>query len=47
MRSSTDRRSKGLSVEANFVGVREIALTTATFDRDTGRARSPSASSAS
>ena len=30
------RKSEGLSVDANFVGVREVTLTRATFDRDTG-----------
>ncbi len=31
----SSRREKGLSVEASFVGLREIKLTDATFDRDT------------
>ena len=30
------REEQGLTVEANFIGVREIALKEATFDRDTG-----------
>ncbi|TCM79986.1 Tim44/TimA family putative adaptor protein [Rhodovulum steppense] len=32
------REDQGLTVEANFVGVRELALKDATFDRDTGEA---------
>ncbi|TCO73423.1 Tim44/TimA family putative adaptor protein [Rhodovulum euryhalinum] len=32
------REDQGLSVEANFVGVRELSLKDATFDRDTGEA---------
>lgn len=32
------RQSQGLSVEANFVGLRELALHDATFDRDTREA---------
>ena len=31
-----DRNEKGLTIEANFVGVREVALKEAEFDRDTG-----------
>lgn len=31
-----DREKQGLTVEANFVGVREVTLTDATFDPDTG-----------
>lgn len=31
-----DRTEKGLKIEASFVGVREIALKEAEFDRDTG-----------
>lgn len=30
-----EREANGLTVEANFVGVREVTLTDATFDRDT------------
>ena len=30
-----DRNEKGLTIEANFVGVREVALKEAEFDRDT------------
>lgn len=30
-----EREDQGLTIEANFVGVRELALTGATFDRDT------------
>lgn len=33
-----EREDQGLTIEANFVGVREIALTHATFDRDTQEA---------
>jgi predicted lipid-binding transport protein (Tim44 family) len=29
------REAQGLTIEANFVGVREVVLTDATFDRDT------------
>lgn len=32
----TQRREAGLSVEASFVGVRELSLQNASFDRDTG-----------
>lgn len=32
----TQRREAGLSVEANFVGVRELSLQDASFDRQTG-----------
>ena len=32
----TQRRAQGLTVEANFVGLRELKLVDATFDRDTG-----------
>jgi len=32
------REDQGLSVDANFVGVRELTLKDATFDRDTGEA---------
>ena len=31
-----DRNEKGLTIEAEFVGVREVALHAAEFDRDTG-----------
>ena len=31
-----DRRAKGLSVDASFVGLRELKLADATFDRETG-----------
>ncbi len=31
-----DRNEKGLTIDANFVGVREVALKNAEFDRDTG-----------
>ncbi|WP_095587819.1 Tim44/TimA family putative adaptor protein [Actibacterium ureilyticum] len=34
----TQRREAGLSVEANFVGVRELSLQDARFDRTTGEA---------
>ncbi len=30
-----EREDQGLTIEANFVGVREVTLTDATFDRDT------------
>jgi predicted lipid-binding transport protein (Tim44 family) len=30
-----ERKAQGLSIEASFVGVRDVALTEATFDRDT------------
>ena len=30
-----EREAQGLSIEANFVGVREVTLTDATYDRDT------------
>lgn len=33
-----DREDKGLRIEANFVGVREVGLEGATFDRDTNEA---------
>jgi len=33
-----EREAQGLTVEANFVGVREVTLTDATFDRDTQEA---------
>ena len=33
-----DREDKGLRIEADFVGVREVGLEMATFDRETGEA---------
>ena len=33
-----DREAQGLSIEADFVGVREVTLADATFDRDTSEA---------
>ena len=33
-----DREDKGLTIEAEFIGVREIALVDAQFDKDTNRA---------
>lgn len=33
-----DREDKGLRIEADFVGVREVGLESATFDRETGEA---------
>lgn len=33
-----DRKKKGLTIDATFVGVRETALTGATFDKDSGDA---------
>ena len=33
-----DREDKGLRIEADFVGVREVGLESATFDRDTNDA---------
>ncbi|CUH60570.1 Tim44/TimA family putative adaptor protein [Thalassobacter stenotrophicus] len=33
-----DREDKGLRIEADFVGVREVGLESATFDRDTNEA---------
>ena len=33
-----EREDQGLTIEANFIGVRELTLTGATFDRDTNEA---------
>jgi predicted lipid-binding transport protein (Tim44 family) len=33
-----ERKEKGLTIESNFVGVRDVSLVSARFDRDTNEA---------